>query len=212
VHGAFRLQKAINGGSRVGAQRFAAQIVGQRRRHVLKGDCVEDIAVILVKHTKLGFAELRRIRKHGLEHRRQLAGRAADHAEHFRGCRLLLQGFPQLVQQPGVIDGDHRLARKAREQRDLLIGERADLPAIDRHHADHIVLLKHGHVDQSPDAADFDRRNHKWVAVEVDCCSRKSATWTGCRVLVAWVMAAPAPRRNIAPRGRSAANSAGTAP
>src|SRR5438093_1333830 len=51
--------------------------------------------------------------------------------------------------------------------RDLLIGEWADLAAIDGDHTEHVVLLDHRHVDQCPDAAKFDRSNQNGVAVEI---------------------------------------------
>src|SRR6266536_4001562 len=75
--------------------------------------------------------------------------------------------MPQLVQQPGILDGDDSLAREVRDQRDLLVGERADLAAIDGDHTNHLVPLEHWNVDYCPDAAKFDRGNDRCVAVVV---------------------------------------------
>ena len=61
----------------------------------------------------------------------KLAGRTADDLQHFRGCRLLLQRFAQLVQQPGVLNGDDRLLGEVLNQLDLLVGERPNLLAKD---------------------------------------------------------------------------------
>ncbi len=54
--------------------------------------------------------------QHRLKYRLQLAGRAGDHAQHLRGRGLLLQRFGELagarlhlVEQPHVLDRDHRL-------------------------------------------------------------------------------------------------------
>ena len=64
-----------------------------------------------------------------------------DDLEHVGGCGLLLQGLPQLVQQPGVLDGDDGLAREAREHSDLLVGEWPNLPTIDGNQSDRVVLF-----------------------------------------------------------------------
>ena len=73
----------------------------------------------------------RRILQHRLEHRLQFARRAADDLQHLRGRRLLLQRLGQiararlhLVEQPHVLDRDHRLVGEGRDQLDLLVGER----------------------------------------------------------------------------------------
>ena len=48
-----------------------------------------------------------------IEHRLQIEGRAADDLEHVGGGSLLLQRFAQLVEQAGILDGDHRLRRRS---------------------------------------------------------------------------------------------------
>src|SRR5262245_40699421 len=53
-------------------------------------------------------------------------GFAADDLEHVGGRRLLLQRFAQLIKQPGVLDGDHRLVGERGQQLDLLVGELPD--------------------------------------------------------------------------------------
>ena len=83
---------------------------------------------------KLGIANAGRVRQHGLEHGLQLARRAADDLEHLRRRGLLLQRFAeivgalaQLVEQPGVLDGDDGLGGEVLHQLDLLVGEGAHL-------------------------------------------------------------------------------------
>ena len=59
-----------------------------------------------------GFAEPRNGFGQRIEHGLQIEGRAADDLEHVGGGGLLLQRFAQLVEQPGVLDGDDGLGRK----------------------------------------------------------------------------------------------------
>src|SRR5262249_11537116 len=66
----------------------------------------------------------------------------------------------------GVPDRDHGLAREVRHQRELLVGEWADLAAIDGDGADQLVFLRHRHDERCPDAAQFDRSNRHWDTVE----------------------------------------------
>ena len=62
-----------------------------------------------------------------VEHRLHVRRRAADDAEHLGRCRLMLQGFAQFcvallefLEQPHVLDGDHRLVGEGLKQLDLL--------------------------------------------------------------------------------------------
>jgi hypothetical protein len=71
-----------------------------------------------------------------VENRLKLELGAADHFEHVSSGRLLLQGFPQLVQQPGVLDRYDGLAREVGHKRDLFVSKRPNLPAIDGNCAD----------------------------------------------------------------------------
>ena len=62
----------------------------------------------------------------------------------------------QLVEQSRVLDGDDGLSGEVLDQLNLLVGERADLLAIDENGADQLVILQHWHLDQGPRAAKFD--------------------------------------------------------
>jgi hypothetical protein len=66
----------------------------------------------------------------------QIERRAADDLEHVGSGGLLLQRFSQLVEQPSVLDGDDGLVGEVRHQLDLLVGERANLRAVDDDCAD----------------------------------------------------------------------------
>ena len=61
------------------------------------------------QRAELGLADPHSVFQHGLEHRLELARRAADDAKHFGGRGLLLERFAQLVEQAGVLDGDDGL-------------------------------------------------------------------------------------------------------
>jgi len=61
----------------------------------------------------------------------QVARRTGDHAQHFRGRRLLFQRFRELaralllgLEQPHVLDRNQRLVGEGGDQLDLFVGER----------------------------------------------------------------------------------------
>ena len=67
----------------------------------------------------------------GIEHRLGVVERVADHSENVGGGGLLLERFAELagagldlVEQPHVLDRDHRLVREGRDKVDLFVGER----------------------------------------------------------------------------------------
>ena len=82
------------------------------------------------------LAEPRGIREHGTKHRRELAGRAGDDLQHFRGRGLLLQRFAQVggalllgLEQPDILDRDHCLIGEGRQQRNMLVVKRTHFGA-----------------------------------------------------------------------------------
>src|SRR5262245_34473661 len=87
---------------------------------------MKTLAIIEDQLPELGLADAHGVCEHSLEHRFQLTGRTADDAEDLGGSGLLLQRFPQLVEQPGVLDGDDGLFGKARHQLNLLVREQAN--------------------------------------------------------------------------------------
>src|SRR5262245_39680067 len=72
----------------------------------------------------------------------------ADDLEHVGRRGLLLQRFPQLIEQPRVLDGDDGLSGEILHQLDLLVGEQADILAIDGNSANQIIHLEHRHQDE----------------------------------------------------------------
>ena len=81
--------------------------------------------------------------------------------EHLRGGRLLLQRFGKLaralllrLEQPRVLDGDHRLVSEGLDQLDLLLGERPYGSAMQEKHADWNPLSKKWHAEVCAKAAE----------------------------------------------------------
>src|SRR4029077_15853032 len=75
--------------------------------------------------------EPRRRLDKGAQNCLQVERRAADDLEHVGGGGLLLERLPQLVEQPGVFDGDDGLFGEVCKQSDLLLGEGAPLLPVD---------------------------------------------------------------------------------
>src|SRR5215831_6831929 len=80
----------------------------------------------------------------------------------------LLRSLAQLVQKPGVLDRDHSLSSKIRDQLNLLVGERAYLLPIDANRANQFAFLEHWHVEKTSRATQFGCREAKRLAVGVN--------------------------------------------
>ena len=102
-----------------------------------------------------------------MEHRLKLARRAGDDLQHLRGGGLLRERFAQLAEQPRVFDGNHRLGGEVRQEFDVLVGERAYLPAVDREGSDRLALLEHWNNQQAADAGNVHRSGRERVASAV---------------------------------------------
>ena len=68
----------------------------------------------------------------GVEDRLHIRRRAADDAEHLGRCRLMLQRLAQFgvallefLEQPHILNGDHRLIGEGFKECDLFVGETA---------------------------------------------------------------------------------------
>ena len=99
----------------------------------------------------------------GVEHRLHVRRRAADDAEHLGRRRLMLQrlaqfrvAFLQFLEQPHVLDGDHRLIGKGFEKRDLLVRERTNLRAANMNRSDRNPFAQQRCDEIGPDADGFD--------------------------------------------------------
>ena len=104
---------------------------GKCGRYVVNRHDMKCLSIIQVQGAELGTTEPSCVRKQGLEHRLQLARRARDNTEDLRGCGLLLKRLSKLartglhlVEQPYVLDRNHRLISEGGDQFNLLVGER----------------------------------------------------------------------------------------
>jgi len=85
--------------------------------------------------------------------------------QYLRGRGLLLQRLAQiigalakLVEQAGVLNRDNSLSGEVLDQLDLLVGEWADLLAIDDNAANQLILLEHWHLNERPRPGELDQR------------------------------------------------------
>ena len=76
-----------------------------------------------------GLAQPRRILCNGIQHRLNIRRRAGDHAQDLTRRGLLLQRLLEFLEQPHILDGDHRLVGEGFEKLDLRRGEGAHLGA-----------------------------------------------------------------------------------
>ena len=121
---------------------------------------IEEVVVIQEQDAEFRVANPNGVLQHGLEYRLKLARRARDDAQHL-GCRgLLVECFaeiigalPQFVEQPRVLDGDHRLGREIADKIDLLIGERTDILVVDGDCTDQFIVAEHGDCERSAGAS-----------------------------------------------------------
>ena len=143
----------------VGPERPTIKVIRVRRRHAERRD--RTILSILVpeQYPDFGLADARRILQHLLEHRLQLAGRAADDLKHFRGRRLLLQRLRQItrarlnfLEQTNILDGDHRLVSKGGGEIDVSLAERLHSFAGNEQHARHNAFADEGHAQHASHA------------------------------------------------------------
>ena len=74
-------------------------------------------------------ANTRRILRDHVQHWLDIRRRAGDYAQDFTRGSLLLQRLFEFVEQPNVLDGDHRLVGEGLEELDLRRGEGAHLDA-----------------------------------------------------------------------------------
>src|ERR1700731_4095381 len=93
----------------------------------------------------VGLTQAMRRFDQGIEHSLQVEGRTADDLEHVGGGGLLLEGFPQLVEQARVLDGDNRLGGEILYQRDLFFSEGPYLLAVDGDGPHQLIIFEHRH-------------------------------------------------------------------
>ena len=88
----------------------------------------KNITVALEQPRVIRLAQASHRLDKSVKYRLQVERRAADHFEHVGSSSLLLERLAQLVQQPGVLDGDDGLVGEGSDELDLLVGEGASRP------------------------------------------------------------------------------------
>jgi hypothetical protein len=117
---------------------------------------MEALAIICSQNSERRFAKISRLLQHCLEHRREIAGRGVDDAEHLGGRGLLLQGLARLGNQARVLHRDDRLPGEILQQRDLPVAERPHLLAVDNQGPQQRIIPAQGDPEGSARTADID--------------------------------------------------------
>jgi len=125
--------------------RNVADEIDEFLRETVEFAAIECAAFLPSYGCLVGITLSRRGLDERLEHVRQVERRPTNHLQHFSSGGLLLQRFPQLLQQAMVLDGDNRLFCEIAEQGDLLFGERTNLLPVDRECSNQEVVLQHRH-------------------------------------------------------------------
>src|SRR5262245_6488077 len=93
----------------------------------------------------------------GVEDGLHVRRRAADNPEHLGRCSLVLQGLTQfcivflyLLEQPDVLDGNHRLVCKSPKKSDLLVSEGVYFHSTNTNSADRNTLSHQRHRKSRP--------------------------------------------------------------
>jgi hypothetical protein len=95
----------------------------------------------------------------------EIAGRGIDDLQHLGGRSLLLQSLARLGQESRVLHRDDRLRREILQQRDLLVGERSNLLAVQDDEAENGVIPTERCDERRAGAAQVDEA----AAVQVAC-------------------------------------------
>src|SRR5262245_60733703 len=117
------------------------------RKAVVCGHVIK-LAATLEDDPIFGFADPHGGLDKGVQHGLKVKCRSTDDFEHIRSRSLLLEGFSQLIgthpyllEQPYVLNGNHRLIRKGLEQFELLVAERAHLRSSYSQSTNRLIIL-----------------------------------------------------------------------
>ena len=128
---------------------------------VVGGHDAQQLPIVTEDEGSLGLAQADRVLGQRLEHRLEVERGPPDHLEQLAGRRLLLERDSevviarlQLLEQPHVLDGDHRLIGERLHHRDFPVRERAGPsvrpPAADAYGPDRVTVPQHGDGDVAP--------------------------------------------------------------
>src|SRR5215472_769702 len=124
---------------------FGREIVGRRK--------LQKIAIVQEDYAKHGLAQARGALNNRIEHRLGICRRSGDDVKHLARRSLMFERVGQLallrlhlIEQPHVLDRDHRLVSKGSDQLDLLVGKRLDPLSRDCDHPDRHLLAQQRHA------------------------------------------------------------------
>ena len=101
--------------------------------------------------------------------------RARDHPQDLGRRRLLLERLFRLVEQPDVLDRDHRLVGEGLQELDLPVGERPHLGPPDGDRPDRFGPAQQRHVEHCPEAVGPAQGHCSQGTRSTSAC--KSGTW-----------------------------------
>jgi hypothetical protein len=145
---------------------FAHVLFEFRRIAVTRNEGI-GVAFRPVNGCTVGIAQLSSRSDQRVEHCLKVEGRAADNLQDIGGSGLLLKGFAQLIEQPGVLDGDDSLGGEVCDQRNLLFSKREYFLLIDANGTDQFAFLEHWHHDKRSNPGHIDARDNHRVAFRV---------------------------------------------
>ncbi len=94
-------------------------------------------------------------------------GHLAESLELAHGAGELVGASPELIEQPCVLDRDHRLAGKVFHKLDLLVRKRSDLLTVDAEGSNELAVLEHGNRYERPSAAEISRGAPLRIAFDI---------------------------------------------
>ena len=104
----------------------------------------EDVTINAANHGIVCVAQPCGIFCNDIQHRLDVRRRAGDHTQDLTRRRLLLQRFLEFLEQPHILDGDHRLVGEGFKKLDLRRGEGAHLGATCVQYSNEFPLLTKG--------------------------------------------------------------------
>src|SRR6516164_10750765 len=119
----------------------APPMLGKGIGYTLDRRVLKLLAVIGEHDAERGLAQPHRLFQHCVEHRREITGRRIDDLQYLGGRSLLFERLARLGQQPRILHRDDRLSGEVLQQRNLLVGKRPYLLAVDRERPDYGIVL-----------------------------------------------------------------------
>src|SRR6516162_4112255 len=89
------------------------------------------LAVISTDAAELRVAQSKCLLQHRVEDRPEITRRAVNDLQNLGSRGLLFQRLTRLGDEPRILYCDDSLRREVLQQRDLLVGERTDFPAVE---------------------------------------------------------------------------------